>query len=148
MKILLTICILVLTSFAALAQNEGERERLELAAKLNQVNPVSRLIESSILRVGEQWNLSEREKFKREMAAEMDMTNIEKSAVQALADTFTKEELAVMVEYYSKPEAAKIAEKMPIYQRLIQPALTKEIDRALMKLRTGYEAQQKANPAP
>lgn len=152
MRYVLTLLLLVFVSSPALAQNTGAQadaaaqERLALAEKINAVNPVVRQIEASLLRVAGEWQLSEKEKFKREMIASMDMQDIEKTAIKSLAETFTKEELVVMLEYYSKPEAAKIAEKMPVYQGLIQPGITREIDRALMKLRTGYEAEFKNAP--
>lgn len=143
MRLFLTFLILVVLNVPAMAQDAGKQERLDLAVKINEVNPVSRQIEASLLRVATEWNLSEKEKFKREMMAAMDLKVIEKSSAEALADTFTKEELTVMLDYYSKPEAAKITEKMTIYQGLIQPGIGREIDRALMKLRTGYEAEFK-----
>lgn len=171
MRYVLTFLMLVLLSVPALAQDTvkqdtakqdsgkqdpakqdagkadaGQQERLALAQKINQVNPVSRQIEASLLRVASEWRLSEKEKFQREMMAAMDIKAMEKSSAEALADTFTKEELVVMLDYYSKPEAAKITEKMPIYQGLVQPGISREIDRALMKLRTGYEAQFKNAP--
>lgn len=147
MKIFLTGClVLTLTAGVAWAQDADYAERKALAEKLNVANPVSRMMENSILRVGAEWGLAEKEKFQREMMATVDVPGLEKVSLEALVDTFTKEELQVMLAYYSAPEAAKIAEKMPVYQGLLQPALSKEIDRALMKLRTGYETQ--SSPAP
>ncbi len=149
MRLFLMACLLSVMAFPVWAQQDtGQAERMALAKKLNEVNPVSRQIESSITRVAEGWGLSEKEKFKSEMLAKVDMASIEKISVQSLADTFTKEELQVMVNYYSQPETAKIIEKMPIYQGLVQPGITREIDKALMALRTGYEAQQKQAPTP
>ena len=146
MKILLTVFTLILVSAPAFAQDDGKSERMELAKKLNQVNPASKQIESSVLRVGESWGLAEKEKFRTEMMAKIDTAKIEQASIDALAGSFTKEELQVMINYYGTPEAAKIAEKMPLYQGLIQPVISQELDRALMALRTGYEAQEKAAP--
>lgn len=146
MKIFLTAFILILVSVPAFAQDDGKAERVELAKKLNQVNPAAKQIEASVLRVGESWGLAEKEKFRNEMMAKIDTAKIDQASVDALAGSFTKEELQVMINYYSAPEAAKIAEKMPLYQGLIQPVISKELDRALMALRTGYEAQENATP--
>lgn len=143
MRFLLTLCLLVFMGAPAFAQASGDAERLALAEKVNAVNPVTRDLEAVILRIAAEWRLSEKEKFKREMMAAIDVPAMEKSSIQAMAGTFTKEELQVMLEYYSHPETAKIMEKMPVYQGLLQPGITREVDRALMKLRTGYEAQQK-----
>ena len=151
MRLILTLLLLVVLSVPAFAQEEAkqdasQQERLQLAEKINEVNPVARQIEASLLRVAAEWNLSEKEKFKREMLAAMDIKAIEKTSAKAMADTFTKEELNVLLEYYSHPETAKIVEKMPLFQGMIQPGISREIDRALMKLRTGYEAQFKNAP--
>ncbi len=148
MRFVLTLCLLILLGTPAFAQDAGAEERLALAEKISVVNPVSRQIEATLLRVATEWGLSEKEKFRQEMMAAIDLPAMEKSSMQALADTFTKEELQVMLDYYSKPESAKITEKMPVYQGLIQPGISREIDKALMKLRTGYEAQKKTTPSP
>lgn len=148
MRLFLTVCLLSLLALPAGAQDDDKAQRLEMAKKLNMVNPVSRQIEASVKRVGESWGLSEKEKFQREMMAKIDMASVEKASMEALADTFTLAELQVMIDYYSKPETAKIIEKMPVYQGLVQPGIAREIDRALMALRTGYEAQQKQAPTP
>ncbi len=148
MRLFLTVCLLSLLALPVWAQDADKAQRLEMAKKLSMVNPVSRQIESSIKRVGESWGLSEKEKFQREMMAKIDMASVEKASVEALADTFTAAELQVMIDYYSKPETAQIIEKMPVYQGLVQPGIAREIDRALMALRTGYEAQQKQTPTP
>ena len=142
MRSFLLACFLMVIVLPAYAQDTGKAERLELARKLNEVNPVSRQVETSIGRVGESWGLAEKEKFQREMMAKIDINKVEQISLDALADTFTKEELQAMLDYYSKPEAARITEKMPVYQGLVQPGITREIDKALMALRTGYEAQQ------
>lgn len=147
MKLFLTACLLAFLAVPAFAQDNGKAERMGLAKRLNQVNPASKQIEDSVLRVGESWGLAEKEKFRSEMMAKMDTAKIEQTSIDALAATFTKEELQVMINYYSAPEAAKVAEKMPLYQGRIQPVISKELDRALMALRTGYEAQEKTAPA-
>ena len=146
MRFVLMLCLLIFIGAPAFAQDTGASERLALAEKVNAANPVVRQIEATILRIGTEWGLAEKEKFKREMMSTIDLAAMEKTSVQAMADTFTKEELQVMLDYYSHPETAKIMEKMPIYQGLMQPGIAREIDKALMKLRTGYEAQQKTSP--
>lgn len=146
MRFILTFCLLVLIGTPAFAQDTGSSERLALAEKVNAANPVTRQLEASVLRIATEWGLAEKEKFRREMMATIDLPAMEKASAQAMADTFTKEELQVMLEYYNRPEASKIMEKMPIYQGLMQPGISREIDKALMKLRTGYEAQQKTAP--
>ncbi|QQG37248.1 MAG: DUF2059 domain-containing protein [Micavibrio aeruginosavorus] len=140
--------LLVIAAGSAFAQEGDYAERKALAEKLATVNPVARMMESAVLRVASEWGLSEKEKFQREMMDNLDIAGVEKTSVQAMADTFTKEELEVMLAYYSAPEARKIAEKMPVYQGLIQPAIAREMDRVLMKLRTGYEAQMKGAAPP
>ncbi len=148
MRFVLMLCLLIFIGAPAFAQDTGASERLALAEKVNAANPIARQIEATVLRIGAEWGLAEKEKFRREMMASIDLSAIEKTSAQSMADTFTKEELQVMLDYYSHPETAKIMEKMPIYQGLMQPGIAREIDKALMKLRTGYEAQQKTAPAP
>lgn len=125
----------------------SDREiRKELARKLNEVNPVSLQVKTSVARIARDWGLAEKEKFEKELLAEINLPEIEKKSIESLAEVYTAAELQVMLDYYSKPEAASIAEKMPIYQGLVQPGISRELDRALMKLRTGYESRGTASP--
>lgn len=160
MKIIASLAFLVLmlvSPVSARAEDQGDAaknavdavqaERMELARKINQVLPPARQLEQSLTQIAGQWGLQEKDKFRNEMMAEIDVAGIEKKAVDTMAELFTKDELELMLTYYSSPLQAKIAEKMPIYQGLIQPFISKEMDRALMKLRTGYEAKQRAEDA-
>jgi hypothetical protein len=54
-----------------------------------------------------------------------------------MAEVFTTAELKRMIEYFGSDEAKTIAQKMPIYQQLVQPQITKLVDQAMMTVRTG-----------
>ena len=145
------LALMLVSPVSVRAQDQGDAtkqavdavqaERIELAKKLNEALPPARQLEQSLTQIAKQWNLQDVEKFRKEMMAEIDVAGIEKKSADTLAELFTKDELELMLSFYSSPLQAKIAEKMPVYQGLIQPFISKEMDRALMKLRTGYEAQ-------
>ena len=59
-----------------------------------------------------------------------------------MAETFTASELEKMVEYFGSDEAKSIAQKLPVYQAIVEPEITKMMDAALMKLRTGATAEE------
>ncbi len=147
------LALLVVPCVSARAQDavsdDGARaQRLELARKLNDVNPVARQIARSVAGVGAQWAVADPKAFEAGMMKEIDMEKIDEAAEQALADVFTAEELNLMIGYYSAPQAERIAEKMSAYQALIQKPVAAEIDRALMTLRTGAKAAGNSPATP
>lgn len=131
----LSLCLLSAPSFAEEAPDH--QERLELSQKMHEIQPASRQIEVAVNRVALRLPETERAKFKDSIMTAIDTQRLEELSIKTMADIFTKDELDAMVGYFAAPEAASISEKMPLYQDVIQPEITKMLDAAIMKARTG-----------
>jgi|GEM_PF-1206822 len=123
-------------------------QRLALSRKMHEIRPTSRQIEAAIDLIAEKVPLSDRAKFKARALAAIDQKKLEETSVNAMAEVFTNAELQAMIDYYSKAEARSIAEKMTLYQGMIQPEITKMMDKAMLDLRTGVDPSQTPAAAP
>jgi hypothetical protein len=123
--------------------------RIELAKKMSVIQPASQQVEQA----AEQLSLSlpppDRAAFKARITGAIDDKKLEQTSIDAMARTFTVAELQRMVDYFSTPEARSIAQKMPIYQQLVQPEIVRMMDAAQMQSATGAagEASPAENPA-
>jgi hypothetical protein len=141
-KLLLVLGCVMLISGPALAQDAGSLEkRLELATKMHEFRPAREQVDNAINAVSERLPEADRENFKAAMQGALNYKAIEKISIDAMAETFTEEELTAMVEYYSKPEARSVTDKYPEYQQKVGPEIIQMIDKAMMRVRTGATGQ-------
>lgn len=133
--------IVLCGSLPALAQNaespQDLAQRMELAQKMHQMRPAALQVQEAIDQASESLPEGEREAFRARMKQAIDIEALERTSISAMARVFTPAELERMIAYYSTPEAASIAQKMPQYQRIVQPEIVKMLDKALMDIRTG-----------
>jgi hypothetical protein len=66
---------------------------------------------------------------------------LEKISIDAMAETYTVAELEAMNEYYSKPEAKSAQPKYSNYANKVFPEITRMLDEAVMRVRTGGTGQ-------
>ena len=121
-------------------QAEGDKgydERLALAQKLQELRPVRDQVNIAITQIAQSRPEEEREGFKSAMRNAFNVKAIEKISINAYAETFTAEELKVLIEYHSNPVAVSAAEKMEAYTGIVYPELVKMLDKAAMRARTG-----------
>ncbi len=111
--------------------------RLELAKKMHDFRPAAEQVDNAIDSVSKRLPGTEAETFKANMRNLLNYRSIEQISINAMAQTYTEEELAAMVEYYSKPEAQSASKKFQVYQDKVTPDIVRMIDQAVMKLRTG-----------
>lgn len=133
--VILLISGFAITDQAAAAGDSGRRQ--ELAVQMNERRPASAQVDIAIGQIAEQLPESDRDGFITFMKNNLDYKAIENISIDAMAETFTVEELEAMVEYYSKPEALSASEKLPEYQKKVSPEITRMIDKVMMKARTG-----------
>lgn len=126
----------------ALAQQEAGDSALrqKLAERMQEIQPVADQVALIVGDLAEREPESARVAFKEKMMAGVDAAALSKAAAAAMAETFTAAELQRMIDYFGSPEAKTIDEKMPVFHGLLQPAVSKAIDRALMAVRTGAPA--------
>ncbi len=89
---------------------------------------------------------NEREVFRANMRNILNYQAIEKISVDAMAEIYTAAELQALVDYYSKPEAKSANTKYQAYAARIYPEITRMLDQAMMRARTGGAGM--STPAP
>lgn len=124
-------------------------QRVALAKKMAEIQPASQQVDEAIKTLSQQVPPNDRAAFVARISGAIDNKKLEDVSVDAMARTFTTAELQRMIDYFSTSEARSIAEKMPIYQQLIQPEIFRMMDAAVMKERTGAPGMkpQEQNPA-
>ena len=139
---LVLFCALwVAISVAAHAQDASdEAERAALAEKLGTIKPVREQVQSAVEQIVRTTPPDQQALFRARMLDSVDFNALEKVSADAMAEIFTAEELEAMIAYFGSEEGRSIIEKMPIYQELMRPAMVKELDKALMEVRTGKAA--------
>lgn len=123
---------------SAAAQDEATlAKRVELAKKMHEIRPTREQVNAAIDQVAIMQPEKEREAFKSAMREILNYQAIEKISVDAMAETFTQEELDAMVEYYSKPVAKSASDKEGIYRAKVYPEIIRMLDAAMMRVKTG-----------
>lgn len=139
---------IVLTFFVAMPvfaqENSGApaddaslQKRIELAKKMHEIRPTRDQVNAAIDQAAMTQPEQEREAFKSAMREVLNYRAIEKISIDAMADTFTAEELQAMVDYYSKPEAKSAGDKEGAYRAKVYPEIIRMLDAAMMRVRTG-----------
>lgn len=124
-------------------------QRLELAKKMSVIQPASQQVEQAAEQLSLNLPPPDRAAFKARITSAIDDKRLEQTSIDAMARTFTVAELQRMVDYFGTPEARSIAQKMPIYQQLVQPEIVRMMDAAQMQSATGAAGQAPSveNPA-
>jgi len=130
---------LLLISFPVMAQDMGSLERrLELATKMHHFRSSRELVDNAIRQVANQnYAPGERDVFITAMRNILNYKALEKIAIDAMAETYSEKELDAMVAYYSQPEAQSASDKTEAYYAKVVPEITRIIDKAMMRVRTG-----------
>ena len=146
MRVFLFIVCLC-TSFPAAAQTDedGSQGRLALAQKMLNLQPVRDQVRSAIDQYIQTYmagnSPAAQEGFRSAMMAVLNYKTLERLSLDAYADIFTQEELAAMVEYYSKPEAISARAKLKDFNGRIYPEIIRMLDQALMRARTQMQQE-------
>lgn len=111
--------------------------RLALSKRMHEIQPAAAQLDDAIATVAERLPPQERKGFEIAMKKILDYKTLEKTSIDAMAETFTLSELKAMVAYNESPEAQSISKKFVIYQGKIQPKVYEMLDRAMMQVRTG-----------
>ena len=119
------------------ANNDGYDARAALAERIHELRPVREQVDSAIAQFSQRFPENERAGIKSAMSNAFNIKALENISINAYAETFTEEELKVLIEYYTNPVAVSTTEKMEIYSGIVYPELVKMLDRAAMKARTG-----------
>lgn len=111
--------------------------RVALAEEMHKIRSTKDQVDGAIKRAAKTLPANEREAFTAAMSTILNYRAIERISVDAMAETYTVEELEAMVEYYKKPEAITAAKKMRSWIEKVQPEIQRIIDKAMMQVRAG-----------
>ena len=126
---------------AATAQDDNFAQRLELAQQMVTIQPAEEQMENAIDSYIRAYLFTQpkdiQDRFREAILSAMKPKALEKISIDAYAEIFTVEELQAMVAYYSSPEAKSAAEKRGQLNARISPEISKQLDAALIRLKTG-----------
>ncbi len=74
------------------------------------------------------------------MMDELRYDDLRTAIVDAMANTFTVEEIEALTQFYSTPEGRSVMEKMSTYMAQLQPVMMKEVQRSMKRV---METRQK-----
>lgn len=135
---------LVAFSGSVFAQDNGSDDdmatRMNLAKMMHEIKPARGQVEAAIEAVAARLQPQQQEDFIAKMTDIFDFERLQQISTEAMAEVFTEAELQKMVDYYGSREAQSISEKMPVYQSVMQPEITKMLDEAIIEVRTGAPA--------
>ena len=150
MRTILTFAFLAFMVFslpvnAQDATGNGDLQtRMNLAKVMHEIKPARGQVEMAIQMVAKRLAPEQQQAFIDRMNKAFDYKKLEELSVKSMAEVFTEVELQKMVDYYGSKEAKSADEKMPVYQSVMQPEITKMLDEAILEARTGGPADVSA----
>lgn len=150
LKVLDCVALLAMTFFLlspalVYAQEDDFDQRMALATEMLKINPaqdqLANAVDIYIKNYMFAYPQREQEIFRTAMLEVLNPQALEKISIDAYAETFTREELEAMVEYYSRPEAKSARLKEAQLNAKIAPEMTRMLDQALMRVRTAIKQQ-------
>ena len=114
--------------------------RLELAGKMHEIWPIRTRIETALDAVSESFPPDRQAEVKAALRKSIQFDQVEEASIRAMAQTFTEEELAAMIEFYGSETGRSISAKTSSYEAVLRPIMVQMMDRAMLDLRTGQTA--------
>lgn len=115
------ILLLTLPVFAVQAASP---ETTALAKNYVATVPVENEVRMAIEQMSLQVPAEQRVLFKQLGEKSIDYNRLRAAAEQAVAETFTDEEIKAMTEFYKSPVGQSVRTKMPEYDKRMQPVMT------------------------
>lgn len=112
-------------------------QKLSLAREMHNIRPTAEQVDSAVRRASYSLPPQDRANFEAAMRNILNYNAIERVSVDAMVETYSRQELEAMVAYYSKPEARSASDKTALWAAQIQPEIIRMIDKAMMRIRTG-----------
>lgn len=133
----LTLCLLLIMSFPATAQESDLAERIDLARQIHVLRPVKVQIDSAVAQVAGRLPPAQRPAFELSVSRALKEKAIKQRSIDAMVEVYSLAELKAMAAYYALPESRSAEAKLPKYQSLIQPEIVKMLDQAIIRMRSG-----------
>ena len=112
-------------------------QKVILAKKMHAIRTTREQVDSAVRGVSMALPAHERKGFIDAMSIMLNYNAIERISIDAMIETYTLKELDSMVEYFNKPEAISASKKTLSWARIVQPEISRMIDKAIMRIKTG-----------
>jgi len=124
---------------AALAESDDADmgERMALAQKMHEIWPVRTRIESAINAVSQSFPPEKQAQVKASMRKGIQFDQVEEASIKAMANTYTKEELKAMIDFYGSENGIAISAKTADYEMAMRPVMVEMMDKAMLDLKLG-----------
>ena len=127
------------TSIKPIDANANYEKRLELSREMHEIWPIRPKIETALENIAQQIDQQERLKFKAAMRKAIKFEALEEASIDAMADIFNAKELEAMIAFYGSREGRSVSHKTSDYERALEPALVKMVDKALLDVKLGSQ---------
>ncbi|GEM_PF-3484637 len=115
-------------------QPEDYEKRLELAKRVEEFRPMEDRVSEVLDVLAPELGADDRERFKNDVTATVNMDRLEELSVATMARLFTPEELQSMIDYYQVPASRTVAEKTPMFRQIVDAEIGREIQFAINRL--------------
>jgi hypothetical protein len=132
------VCCIAVTSCAAPSRSVTEdtpENRRQAAEQYLRVVPPENLMRDTADRVAETLPEEARDRFKRAMTQELDMTRLSAAMVDSMVHHFTVAEIDALARFYGSPAGKSVMQKFGLYMADIMPVIQAETRKALSKAR-------------
>jgi hypothetical protein len=113
--------------------------RLKLARQMHEIWPIRPKIETALENIAQQIDRQERLRFKSAMRKAIKFEALEEASIDAMADIFNAKELGAMIAFYGSKEGRSVSHKTSDYERALEPALVRMVDKALLDVKLGSQ---------
>ncbi len=123
-------------ALAAPAESITPRQ-LELAKQMHEIWPIRTRVESAIDAVVQNFPPDKQAQAKASLRKSIQFDQVEEESIQAMASTFTEDELKAMVDFYGSEIGRSVSAKTAEYETAMRPIIIKMMDKAALDLKTG-----------
>jgi len=135
-----TFLVLIAFTLPVMAEEKPEivtdtsPAHLELAKQYAAAVPIDDEIKEAVEQMSSRILTDQRVLFRSIADKNIDYAALRKASEDAIAKTFTSDELKVMVKFFASPEGQSARKKMPTYQALVQPAVADALKKFVIKV--------------
>jgi len=144
-KLVPLLAVLLLFAGVTCAQEVDEdtkADRRQAVKEYLQVQPVEKMIRDVVEKTTARMPGKKKE-MTRAMMDEIRYDTLRTAMIDAMAATFTVEEIEALTKFYSTPEGRSVMEKMSTYMAKLQPVMMKEVRRSMKQvMQTSQERKQ------
>ena len=123
--------LLLLFSLSSVTFGAASDEKLAAAKRYLATTPMSAMVNDMTAKMAIQMPADQRDNFIKTMTEEVDIKLLESTALEAMVETFTLEELNAFADFYGSEVGQSAMSKFGTYMSLVMPAIQQEMVRAI-----------------